>query len=191
MPSSLAFDFVRASERAMPKAQLVELYARGLGVIDEAHIEFGPGFNVLTGETGAGKTLLLGALELCLGGEATASRYALTSDTRAVAIFSRGDGSEVHLARVSTPSGRLRATIDGTPSSAELLRQAAVGVIVIHGQHDSLTLRDRQEVLRIIDSAGAISPANSMRFARRLLHSRANVTPSGATLRPANASGTT
>ena len=46
----------------MPKAQLLELYAHKLGVIDDAHLEFGPGFNVLTGETGAGKTLLLGAL---------------------------------------------------------------------------------------------------------------------------------
>jgi len=58
----------------MPKAQLVELYARSLGVIEEARIDFGPCFNVITGETGAGKTLLLGALELCLGGEAASSR---------------------------------------------------------------------------------------------------------------------
>ena len=48
----------------MPKSQLLELYAHGLGVIQEARLEFGSGFNVLTGETGAGKTLLLGALDL-------------------------------------------------------------------------------------------------------------------------------
>ena len=46
----------------MPKVQLVELFAHGLGVIDDARLEFGAGFNVITGETGAGKTLLLGAL---------------------------------------------------------------------------------------------------------------------------------
>lgn len=141
----------------MPKAQLVELYARRLGVIEEARIEFGAGFNVLTGETGAGKTLLLGALELCLGSEAATSRYAITPETRAVALFSRDDGSEHVLARESTSSGRLRASIDGTPSSAQVLRAAATAVIVIHGQHDSLSLRSRQEILRIIDATGHVS----------------------------------
>lgn len=140
----------------MPRAQLVELHARGLGVIEDAHIEFGDGFNVLTGETGAGKTLLLGALELCLGGEAVASRHAITPTTRAVALFTRDDGSELVLTRESSASGRLRATVDAGPSSAEMLRQAAAGVIVIHGQHDSLSLRSRQEVLRIIDAAGGV-----------------------------------
>ncbi len=62
----------------MPKANLVELYAHKLGVIDDARVEFGLGFNVITGETGAGKTLLLGALGLCLGSDASASRYAIT-----------------------------------------------------------------------------------------------------------------
>jgi DNA repair protein RecN (Recombination protein N) len=143
----------------MPKAQLVELFARSLGVIEEARIEFGPDFNVITGETGAGKTLLLGALELCLGGEAAASRYAVNPDTRAVALFSRDDGSEVLFARESTAAGRLRAVLDGAPSSAELLRQAALNVIVIHGQHDSLSLKSRQEILRIIDVAGEVSTA--------------------------------
>jgi DNA repair protein RecN (Recombination protein N) len=141
----------------MPKAQLVELYARRLGVIEEARIEFGTGFNVLTGETGAGKTLLLGALELCLGGEAAASRYAITPDTRAVALFARDDGSELVLARESTSSGRLRASLDATPSSAQVLRDAATAVIVIHGQHDSLSLRSRHEVLGVIDAAGRVS----------------------------------
>lgn len=140
----------------MPKAQLVELYARGLGVIEEARIEFGPGFNVLTGETGAGKTLLLGALELCLGSEAAASRYAVSPDTRAVALFALDDASEVLFAREASAAGRLRAALDGVPSSAELLRQRAAHVIVIHGQHDSLALKSRQEILRIIDTAGDV-----------------------------------
>ena len=143
----------------MPKAQLVELYARSLGVIEEARIDFGPCFNVITGETGAGKTLLLGALELCLGGEAASSRYAVTPDTRAAALFARDDGSEVLFSRESSPAGRLRATLNGGPSSADLLRSAAAGVIVIHGQHDSLALRSRGEILRIIDTAGKVSTA--------------------------------
>ena len=105
----------------MPKAQLVELYAHKLGVIDDAHLEFGAGFNVLTGETGAGKTLLVGALGLCLGSDASATRYAVTSDTRATALFLRPEGTEVALAREARESGRLRSLVDGSVSSAEAL----------------------------------------------------------------------
>ncbi len=140
----------------MPKAQLLELYARALGVIEEAHIEFGEGFNVLTGETGAGKTLLVGALELCLGADATASRGALRGDSRAVALFALENGTEVHFARESSASNRLRASLNGEPSSADVLRQRAAEVIVIHGQHDSLALRSRAEVLRLVDAAGGV-----------------------------------
>src|ERR1700734_1902620 len=167
-------DFAAVSERVMPKAQLVELYAHKLGVIDDARLEFGPGFNVITGETGAGKTLLLGALGLCLGSDASASRYAITSDTRAVALFDR-DGAELVFSRESSDSGRLRSSLNGAPSSAETLRTLAEDIIVIHGQHDSLTLRNRGEVLRMVDESGKVDsrPLESVRFelreARRLL----------------------
>jgi DNA repair protein RecN (Recombination protein N) len=140
----------------MPKSRLVELYARGLGVIEEAQVDFGPGFNVITGETGAGKTLLLGALELCLGGDGTISRDSMFPEMRASAVFLR-EGTEVALTREATASGRLRSSIDGVVTSAEALRTLADGLIVIHGQHDSLALRNRSEVIRIIDASGAVS----------------------------------
>ena len=141
----------------MPKSQLVELYAHGLGVIDDARVEFGAGFNVITGETGAGKTLLLGALDLCLGGEGTSSRHALLADMRAAAVFTRADATEVVLTREASSSGRLRSTLNGTASSAEALKVLATELIVIHGQHDSLTLRNRNEILKIIDVSGGVS----------------------------------
>jgi DNA repair protein RecN (Recombination protein N) len=142
----------------MPKSRLVELYARGLGVIEEAQVDFGPGFNVITGETGAGKTLLLGALELCLGGDATFSRESMSPEMRVAAVFVR-EGVEVVLTREATSTGRLRSSIDGVVTSAEALRALAEGLIVIHGQHDSLALRNRTEVLRIVDTSGAVSTA--------------------------------
>ena len=151
----------------MPKSQLLELYAHGLGVIEDAMLEFGPGFNVITGETGAGKTLLLGALELCLGTDSSTSRQAVTPQTRAAAVFDR-DGAEVVLSRESTPSGRLRSSLDGVPSSVEALKSLASELIVIHGQHDSLALRSRTEVLRIIDARGAVS-TDGLDGARRTL----------------------
>jgi DNA repair protein RecN (Recombination protein N) len=142
----------------MPKSRLVELFAHGLGVIEDAHVDFGPGFNVITGETGAGKTLLLGALELCLGGDGTVSRNSILAEMRAAAVFVRED-SEVVLSRESNASGRLRSSIDGVVTSAEALRMLATELIVIHGQHDSLALRNRTEVLRIIDASAGVSTA--------------------------------
>jgi len=158
----------------MPKAQLLELYAHGLGVIDDARLEFGPGFNVITGETGAGKTLLLGALTLCLGGDAGSSRYAISADTRAVALFEVA-GSELAFSRETTASGRLRSSINGAPSSVEALRHLSNELIVIHGQHDSLALRTRGEVVRLIDQRGDIDTSElddlraQLREARRIL----------------------
>jgi DNA repair protein RecN (Recombination protein N) len=139
----------------MPRTQLVELYAHGLGVIEDARVEFGPGFNVITGETGAGKTLLLGALDLCLGGEGAAARRA-GEEVRAAAVFARADGTEVALTREAPPGGRLRSAVDGAPASAEALRRLAEELVVVHGQHDSLRLRQRGAVRALIDAAGGV-----------------------------------
>lgn len=140
----------------MPKSQLLELYAHGIGVVHEARLEFGPGFNVITGETGAGKTLLLGALELCLGGEGPGGRSTGATDLRTAAVFTLGE-REIVLTRESSVSGRLRSAIDGVASSAESLRNLAHDLVVIHGQHDSLTLRQRSEIVRIVDASGGVS----------------------------------
>jgi DNA repair protein RecN (Recombination protein N) len=156
----------------MPKSLLVELYAHGLGVIHEARLEFGSGFNVLTGETGAGKTLLLGALELCLGGDASLSRDATAPDMRAAAVFSLDGDREVVLVREVTASGRLRSAVDGVPSSAEALRAFAQDLIVIHGQHDSLTLRSRAEIVKIVDESGGVSTEELLATRQSLHESR-------------------
>jgi len=140
----------------MPKSQLVELFAQGLGVIEEARIEFSEGFNVITGETGAGKTLLLGALDLCLGGDASNARHAVTTDMKASALFINRDGKEVSLLRESSQGGRLRSALDNATTSAESLRMLAEELIVIHGQHDSLSLKNRSEILRLVDTSGKV-----------------------------------
>ena len=143
----------------MPKAQLVELSAQSLGVIEQASLEFADGFCVLTGETGAGKTLLLGALELCLGGDGAQSRHGISADTKASVVFAQGD-QEVVLSREASATGRLRATLNGLASNAESLRNAAEPLIVIHGQHDSLSLKSRAEILKLIDNFGQIDTAS-------------------------------
>ncbi len=89
----------------MPSSQLVELFARRVGVIDEVRLAFGPGFSVITGETGAGKTLLIGALALCLGRDSVTSRYAVGPDTLTSALFVR-ETEEILVSRDVTSSGR-------------------------------------------------------------------------------------
>ena len=136
----------------MPRSELIELAVADLGPIGRARVEFGPGFNVLTGETGAGKTLLVGALSLCLGdGDSRQSR----SDHMRVSAVFRAGGREVALSR-ELVGGRLRGAIDEMASSAEGLRARASELIIIHGQHDSLRLRSRAEALRLVDAFGAI-----------------------------------
>jgi DNA repair protein RecN (Recombination protein N) len=130
------------------------LHAVGVGPLDEARLEFSPGFNVLTGETGAGKTLLVGALSLCLGAsDPRGVRH--EGDLRAAAVFLDGE-EEVAFARESVGGGRLRGTLDGLSTSAEALRARAESLIVIHGQHDSLRLRSRGEVVALVDNFGGI-----------------------------------
>jgi DNA repair protein RecN (Recombination protein N) len=156
----------------MPSSQLVELYAHGLGVIDDARVEFGEGFNVITGETGAGKTLLLDALDLCLGGDAATSRHAVQGDMRAAAVFLQREGREVVLTREVSSTGRLRSTLDGATTSAEALRTLAAELIVIHGQHDSLGLRSRGEVLKIVDASGQVDTGDFDAVRRSLREAR-------------------
>ena len=156
----------------MPKAQLGELYAHGLGVIDDARVEFGPGFNVITGETGAGKTLLLGALNLCLGNDAGATRLAARDELRASAVFVDRDGHEVVLTREAGATGRLRSAVNASPSSAEALRVLGEALVVVHGQHDSLALRTRSDVLAILDASAGISTHDLDHVRRRLRQAR-------------------
>ncbi len=84
---------------------------------------------------------------------------------RAAAVFDLSGEREIVLTRESGASGRLRSAVDGASSSAEALRSFAERLIVIHGQHESLTLRSRAEVLRLIDAKGDVSVAGAERSA--------------------------
>ena len=138
----------------MPKAQLLELQARGLALIDEATLEFAPGLNVVTGETGAGKTLLIGALTLCLGGDSPGGEVG--DDLRVATLWRDGAGAERLLARELTATGRLRSVLDGQVTSAEGLRRVAESLVDIYGQRSSLRLRHPAAVLALIDRFGAV-----------------------------------
>src|SRR4029450_7377550 len=90
------------------------LSIRNLAVIDRLELEFEPGLNVLTGETGAGKSILVGAVGLLVGGRASAELVRTGEETAAVqAVFEKPDGGELIVRREISAQGRSRAFVDG------------------------------------------------------------------------------
>ena len=114
---------------------LLELSVRQLGVIAELALRFGPGMTALTGETGAGKTLVVEALELVLGGRADGMLVRPGADEAEVeARFVDGDDERI-LARAVPASGRSRAYLDGRMAPATSLAEAGAALVDLHGQH--------------------------------------------------------
>jgi DNA repair protein RecN (Recombination protein N) len=115
---------------------LVELRARDLGVIADLQILFEPGMTAITGETGAGKTLVVEALGLLLGGRGDASMVRSGCDEAWVeGRFVGLDGTEVVLARVVPASGRPRAYVDGRMAPVSALAERGPMLVELHGQH--------------------------------------------------------
>lgn len=132
---------------------LGHLRVSNLGVLAEAAIEPSPGLTVITGETGAGKTLLLGGLRLLLGGKPDPSAVGPFGDAaQADGLFVTGD-EELGITRVVPAEGRSRAHVDGSIVSAGSLEETAGSLVEIVGQHDQVSLRQTSRVLTIIDSS--------------------------------------
>src|SRR5437016_13323072 len=105
-----------------------------LAVIDAVEVEFDPGFNVLTGETGAGKSILVEAVGLLLGGRASGDLVRTGEETAAIeAIFESG-GEELIVGREITAQGRSRAFINGAIATAGALKDLATRLVELHGQ---------------------------------------------------------
>lgn len=128
-----------------------ELLVRNLGVIREARLDLGAGLTVVTGETGTGKTLLLGALRMLLGEEARADLVGPFDGEAVVEGRLVSDAGEVGVARRLRKEGRSRAYLDGSIASAEALDRATAGVVEIIGQHDQLTITRPNEIRRLLD----------------------------------------
>jgi DNA repair protein RecN (Recombination protein N) len=148
---------------------LEEMRISGLGVISEAVLEFDPGLTVVTGETGAGKTMLVTGLGLLFGGRADSSR--LRPGVEAASVEGRllvkpasepaelvaeaggdidEDGSLV-LRRVVTAAGRSRAAAGGAAVPASVLARLAGGLVAIHGQSDQQRLTQPAEQRQALD----------------------------------------
>jgi DNA repair protein RecN (Recombination protein N) len=135
-----------------------EIFIRDLGVIGEARLPLGPGFTAITGETGAGKTMVVTALGLLLGdrsdssvlrqgsGSAVVEGHWLVDPAGAVADRVRDaggdlDDGELILGRSVSPEGRSRATVGGRTTPVSVLSELGEQLVVVHGQSDQVRLR--------------------------------------------------
>jgi len=133
-----------------------------LAVIDKVEIEFEPGLNVLTGETGAGKSILVEAVGLLLGARASSDLVRTGEDVATIqAIFDAGDG-EVIVRRELTAQGRSRAFVNGALATAATLRDLASRLIELHGQHDHQGLLEPDSHLDLLDAYAGLEPARAV-----------------------------
>ena len=158
------------------------LRLRGLGVIDEAEIELGPGLVAITGETGAGKTMLLTGLALLAGaradtgavrngsaraevdGEWRLTDAALVARLEAIGIEPELDGQAAGLVlgRTVAAEGRSRATVGGRPVAVGMLEEAAACLIAVHGQAEQQRLRSTAQQREILDRSGGPELAEAL-----------------------------
>ena len=129
------------------------LGVRHLAVIDRLEVEFEPGLNLLTGETGAGKSVLVEAIDLLVGGRASADLVRTGESVASVqAVFERADGREVIIRREISSEGRSRAFIDDTLATSSALRDLGRELVDLHGQHEHQTLLDPAAHLQHLDA---------------------------------------
>src|SRR5476651_1351765 len=134
------------------------LSIRRLAVIDSVEVEFGPGLNVLTGETGAGKSILVEAVGLLLGGRASGDLVRTGEDSATIEAIFENSGEELLVRREITAQGRSRAFINGALATAGALKDLSNRLIELHGQHEHQTLLDPSTHLAVIDTFGGLDP---------------------------------
>ncbi|MBE9473232.1 MAG: DNA repair protein RecN [Chloroflexi bacterium] len=157
---------------------LAELHIRDFAIIDELQLHFAPGFSALTGETGAGKSIIVDAVELVLGGRADATSVRAGADRAIIeAVFRlepgqrtaidlvlereglEGDDPDLLLlGREVRLSGRNVCRVNGRAVTLALLRQVAEGLVDIHGQSEHLSLLRVREHVNLLDRYAELWP---------------------------------
>lgn len=142
------------------------LYISNYALIDELEIEFGEGLSIITGETGAGKSIILGALSLILGDRADVKSIRNVEKKTVVeatfditqnelkSFFEQNDiDFDAHciIRREITPSGRSRAFVNDTPVNVSALKELAMRLVDIHSQHSNMLLADADFQLHVLD----------------------------------------
>jgi DNA repair protein RecN (Recombination protein N) len=136
------------------------LAIRNLAVIESVAVDFEQSFNILTGETGAGKSILVEAVGLLLGGRATQDLIRTGEDLATVeAIFETSDGGELIVRREITAQGRSRAFINGALATAAALKDLSNRLVELHGQHEHQQLLDPTQHLALLDTWAELGAA--------------------------------
>ena len=146
---------------------LLELRIRNFAIIEEAHLEFGAGLNVLSGETGAGKTIILSALGLLLGSRASPDMiragekeaqveglFELEGETAMPELAERtrdGTRRELVVRRIIAEGGRSRVTIDGELATVQSLAKIGASLVQVYGQHEQQSLLRAEAHREILD----------------------------------------
>jgi DNA repair protein RecN (Recombination protein N) len=151
---------------------LVELRAENYAVIDHAIAVFGPGLNLLTGETGAGKSILVDALALLMGGKSSAEVVRHGADKAVVScVFEStanaetlleengidSGGNDIILRREILSTGKGRVFVNNQPATVAVLRQLAPELALVHAQSESLSSFDQVQQRALLDRFGGIS----------------------------------
>jgi len=134
------------------------LSIQNLAVIEALEIEFTHGLTVLTGETGAGKSILVEAIGLLLGERATPDLVRTGADAAVVqAVIETGDGEELVVRREVTPAGRSRAFVNGELATTAGLRELGRRLVDLHGQHEHQALLDPDAHLDVLDQHAGLA----------------------------------
>lgn len=165
----LSFARLRADEGF---SLLLELRVENYAVIDNVVVEFGPGLNLLTGETGAGKSILIDALALLLGEKASTDVVRHGCDKAVIsAVFDAdakplphvleangldSDGDQIILRREILATGKARVFVNNQPATVAVLKQLAPHLAIVHAQNESMMAFDPQARLELLDTAAAI-----------------------------------
>ncbi|HET9681380.1 MAG TPA: AAA family ATPase, partial [Candidatus Limnocylindrales bacterium] len=143
-----------AAESGLAAGRLLELAVSDLALIDRLRLAFEPGLNVLTGETGAGKSLVIDALGLALGSRADLSLVRHGAEAaRVEARFDRGPEPLI-AGRELSATGRSTARLDDAAVTAARLAEAVGPLVEIHGQHDQSRLLDERWQRDLLDAFG-------------------------------------
>ena len=151
---------------------LIRLSIRDIVLIERLDIDFSAGLSVVTGETGAGKSILLDSFALALGGRGDASlvrqgaaqgqvtaTFEVPREHPARAVLAANDlpdGDDLILRRVQFADGRSRAFLNDQPVTVQVLRSAGRALVEIHGQHDDRALVDTSTHRRLLDAHGGL-----------------------------------
>jgi DNA repair protein RecN (Recombination protein N) len=137
------------------------LAIRNLAVIESAAVEFEQSFNILTGETGAGKSILVEAVGLLLGGRASQDLVRTGEDLATVEAIFEDRNTEIVVRREITAQGRSRAFIAGALATAAALRELSSRLVELHGQHEHQALLEPEQHLPLLDTWAGLQPQQS------------------------------